>query len=205
MKKYSVKIIAIALLYTSLVVGEAGAPSVTSSVVAPTARQTKIAVIDPQKIMMESEEYRDKFSEMQIEFQKRSMDLNKQAEDLNKKTRAASAPNAAAPEREMLKDLAKQQKDIEIEGTSMQQEFNERHGKLQADLAKRVDDAIEVVAKDKWDAVFPKFFYASKDIDITNVVSEQLNKEYKKSKAASKFKKESKEAGTAGTTSTAKV
>ena len=140
--------------------------------------------------MGESEEYRDKMGELQAEFQKRVTDLQKQEMELKKKAQTATG---AASERELLKDLAKQQKDIEIEGNSLQREFGDRQQEMQMALAQKVDAAVEVVAKDKWDAVFPKFFYAAADINITDAVTKQLNQEYKKSKAAAKFKKETKE------------
>lgn len=185
------------LIVSSLIYAEvsnsASAAPAASSVAAPVARATKIAVVDPQKIIGESEEYRDKIAEMQAEFQKRVADLQKQEEELKKKARAASAPSAsaAAPERDVMKDLAKKQKDIEIESRSLESEFQQRQQELQMVLAQKVDTAIETIAKDKWDAVIPKFFYASKDIDLTVAVTEQLNKDYKKAKSAAKFKKDS--------------
>jgi Skp family chaperone for outer membrane proteins len=176
-----------------LAYGQAGSPASASTTNAiPTPRATKIAVVDPQKIVAESEEYRDKISDMQLDFKKRATDLQKRDEELKKKLRSLStaANGNGSVERETSVGLLKEQKDIEIEGRSLESEFQQRQQELQIGLAQKVDVAIEAIAKDKWDAVIPKFFYASKDIDLTAAVTEQLNKEYKKTKAASKFKKD---------------
>jgi Skp family chaperone for outer membrane proteins len=151
------------------------------------ARPTKIATIDPQSVIAKSDQWKDEVEKAQVDFEKRIAELQKQKEEFNLK---AKNP-ASSVERELAKDLAKKQKDIEIEERSLQGELQQKEQEMQQKIAQKVDAAIEVVAKAQgWDAVFPKFFYASKDIDITNAVAEQMNKDFKKEKAAAKLKKE---------------
>lgn len=156
---------------------------------AKTARPTKIAIVEPQAIIAASEEWKDKATEVQQEFEKRAVDLRNQREDLAKKAKAAAG---TASERDVVKDLAKKKNDIEIEERSLDMDFQQRQQEMQMAIAQKVDAAIEAVEKAQgWDATVPKFFGSrNKDIDITQDAIEELNKEYRKEKAAKKFKKD---------------
>lgn len=178
------KIVSFVTIVSSLMVGDMIAQAAVTAVV---ARPTKVATIDPQGVIAKSDQWKEEVEKAQIDFEKRIADLQREKEDFN--TRAKGAGSAA--ERELAKDLAKKQKNIEIEERSLQMELQQKEQEMQQKIAQKVDAAIEVIAKAQgWDAVFPKFFYASKDIDLTNAVAEQMNKDYKKEKAAAKLKKD---------------
>lgn len=177
------KIMSLVTIASSVLVFNARAQASTTIV----ARPTKVAIINPQEVISKSDQWKDDVEKAQADFEKRIADLQKQKEDFNQRAKGAGS----AAERELAKDLAKKQKDIEIEERSLQMELQQKEAEMQQKIAQKVDAAIEVVAKAHgWDAVFPKFFYASKDIDVTNAVAEQMNKDYKKEKAAAKLKKD---------------
>ncbi len=179
------KIVSLVTIVSSLMVCNVNAQAAVATPMA--ARPTKIATIDPQGVIAKSDQWKDDVEKAQADFEKRIADLQKQKEDFNSRAKGAGS----AAERELAKDLAKKQKDIEIEERSLQMELQQKEQEMQQKIAQKVDEAIAVVAKAQgWDAVFPKFFYASADIDLTNAVAEQMNKDYKKEKAAAKLKKE---------------
>lgn len=166
---------------------QAKSAAATAPAKALPARATKIAVVQPQAILQSSEEWQEKMSSLQQEFEKRAVNLGKEREELAKKARESGS--AAA--REAIKDMAKKQKDIEIDERSLQADFEQRHQEAQMAIAQKVESAIEASLKaNGWDAAVPKFFYASPDIDITPLAVEEMNKEYRKEKAAKKFKKD---------------
>lgn len=149
------------------------------------AIETRIALVDPQSIIGSSDEWRDLAEEVQAEFQTKVQNLQKQKEEFNKKRSKA--------DRGDMKELAKEQNNIEIEERALQAEFQQKQQSLQMQMMGKVDLAIEEVAKAQgWDAVLPKFFYVSSRADITLDVIAEMNKAYKKQKAASKFKKTEK-------------
>lgn len=156
---------------------------------AQVARATKIAIVEPQAVIAASEEWADKSVEVQQEFEKRALDLRARREELNKLAKSATG---SAAERDAMKDMVKKQKDIEIDESLLEREFRERQQEMQVAIAQKVDAATEAVELAQgWDFSVPKFFGSRKrDCDITQAVIEELNKEYRKEKAAKKFKKD---------------
>ena len=178
------KIVSFVTIVSSLMVYNVHAQATATTV---SARATKIATIDPQGVISKSDQWKEEVEKAQADFEKRIADLQREKEDFN----ARAKNSGSSAERELAKDLAKKQKNIEIEERALQMELQQKEQEMQQKIAQKVDAAIEVVAKAQgWDAVFPKFFYASKDIDLTNAVAEQMNKDYKKEKAAAKLKKD---------------
>lgn len=143
---------------------------------------TKICFVGYQDVLQASDEWGEKVNESQKEFQQRALKLKAQEEELIKKSRQPGA---------VQKDLVKEQKDIQIEGESLQNEWQQLYQELQVSIGQKIDAAIERVEKAQgWDGHNPKMGYVNPKCDITQAVIEDLNKVYKKEKAAKKFKKE---------------
>lgn len=151
------------------------------------ARATKIAFFRPQGI--KSEEFEEMAKSLQGDFEKRVMDLRKQREDLAQKTKTLGS---AAADRDAIKDAVKQQNALEIEERSLQDDFQRYEQKIQMDMGQKMDKAVTTVVKaEGWDGAIPAVTsYVNSDVDITDRVTEELNKEFRKEKAARKFKKD---------------
>jgi Skp family chaperone for outer membrane proteins len=157
------------------------AADVCAAKVDSNTRGTRVAVVDPQSIIAGVDEWRDMAEAAQKNFQQMFDSLGAQKEEFAK-IRAAGAQADA-------KKLAKLQKDIEIEERDLEMQLQEAQKGLQMTMMQKIDAGIITVAEGKWDIVTPKVFYAHKDFDITQDVIKQMNADYKKIKAASKFTK----------------
>lgn len=167
---------------------DANAQAISTTMV---ARYTKTAYIDPQGVISKSDQWKEDVEKAQKEFERRVTDLQKQKEEFNQR---AKNP-ASSAEREVAKDLAKKKNDIEIEERSLQMELQQMEQELQQRIAQKVEAAIKVVrVAQGWDSVEPKVFDLNPDFDITNAVADQMNKDYKKEKAAAKLKKDAAKA-----------
>lgn len=142
----------------------------------------RVAVINPQVIIEKALEWVDRINDLKAYVENKAADLQKQAEAFMEKRKNAKPENH--------KDLAKEQTSIEIEQKALEQEAQNMQQVIQMDMMNKVDKAVTAVAKEEnLDIVLPKFFYASERADMTDKVIEYMNKEYKKEKSASKFKK----------------
>lgn len=185
------KKLAKALIMVSVFVAVDAYAQATSSVMV--ARATKVAYIEPQGVIAKSDQWKEDVEKAQKEFERRVTDLQKQKEEFNQR---AKNP-ASSAEREVAKDLAKKKNDIEIEERSLQMELQQMEQELQQRIAQKVEAAIKVVrVAQGWDAIEPKVFDINPDFDITNAVAEQMNKDYKKERAAAKLKKDAAKAPT---------
>lgn len=146
------------------------------------ARATKIAFVDMEEVFKNSAEGQELIGDAQKDFQERAKELQRQEEEFKKEFIAANGA--------MTKELTKKQMDLQIEGKSLQEEWNQMLGNMNMVVGKKISDSIERVLKAQgWDGWVQKMFYACPDCDVTQTVIDDLNKEYKKEKNAQKFKK----------------
>lgn len=149
-------------------------------------KEPKIRFADPQGILMQIDEGREIAEKLQAEFKTKYESLQAQEAEYNKKRSSASQAD--------MKDLAKAKKDIEIENESFKYEFEQRQQAISMQMIDKVVKGTENYIKStgSCDVILPKGLYVAPEFDITADIVDFLNKEYKKIKATSKFKKSDK-------------
>lgn len=150
------------------------------------AKPTKIAFLDTQAVMSKADPFKEDIEKAQAEFEKRVADLQKQKEDFNNR-----AKTMTQNDRELAKDLAKKKHEIDLEEQDLKIEMQKKEQEMYQKIGQKVEAAIKTVrVAQGWNAIVPKVFDVDPDFDVTNAVAEQINKEYKKEKAAAKLKKD---------------
>lgn len=146
------------------------------------AFQTKIAVLDPERCIMQSDEYRDTGERLQKKAQKFEVEIQARAEELKKKS----------VEHKITEDqFAKERSNIEIDSRKIAADLQKEGGEVQMEIMQHLNDAADQILEEQgWDAWVQKFSRRTNPkCEITDAVLKRMNENYKKSKAASKFTK----------------
>lgn len=146
------------------------------------AIQTKIAVLDPDGCIMQSEEYLATSERLQKKAQNLEAEFQGRAEDLKKKSM----------EHKITEDqFAKERSNIEIDSRKAAADLQQEGGQVQMEVMKHLNEAADQILEEQgWDAWLPKYSKKTNPkCDITDAVLARMNANYKKSKAASKFTK----------------
>lgn len=145
------------------------------------AAAVRIASVEVEKVIMTSDEFRDKASVIQKELRDRAEQLKKEYEDLEKQ-RVENKVSAA--------DLAKKRNNLEIDERDLQIEAEGRQRQLQEEMFVAFQDAVTKVAKKQnFDMIIPRFFYVAEKCNVSDIVLKELNATYNQKKAKAKFAK----------------
>ncbi len=144
------------------------------------AGDSKIGVVDLQKIMQTSNQMKDIQTKLENDFKPRRDKLvaeEKKLKDEMEKFKRDSAVMSEKKKLEAEKAIIASQQKFEREGQQYQQELSVAHNKAMEDFYNKIKEAIVAVAKsDKFDIVLQKDAapYSSDKLDITNQVMKKI-------------------------------
>jgi Skp family chaperone for outer membrane proteins len=149
----------------------------------PAQAETKIAVVNIQKVMQDStaaksvrEQLKSRQGSFESEMKKKEEDLRKQDQELSKQ-RSVLAPDAFEQKlREFREKASAAQKDVQAKKNQLDKAF----GQALNDIQKSVFDIVGAISKEKGlNAVIPtsQMLYADPALDITGEVTSRLNKQ----------------------------
>jgi outer membrane protein len=149
----------------------------------PAQAETKIAVVNIQKVMQDStaaksvrEQLKSRQGSFESEMKKKEEDLRKQDQELSKQ-RSVLAPDAFEQKlREFREKASAAQKDVQAKKNQLDKAF----GQALNDIQKSVFDIVGAISKEKaLNAVIPtsQMLYADPALDITGEVTSRLNKQ----------------------------
>jgi outer membrane protein len=167
------------IVRNTLVAGLISLATVVSS-----AADTKIAVIDNQRVLTESkagkkatEEFKKEQDKKQKDIEKRGADLNKQREDLIKKQAVLSDEAKNKRGQEFQESVAQHQEYIQ----KARLELAKKENDLLAPIAEKMKKIIEKVAKEKGCSIVlqmnPAVAWTAEENDITSDVIAAFDKE----------------------------
>ena len=147
----------------------------------PAAAEMKIAVLDAQRALVESEEAQALLQQLQEELQGEEEQVQALAQeiiDLQDKLRTDGEVMSPTEQRKVQKDIDDKKIDYQFLGNKLQKEARDR----QQELLQQMEPKITVVLEDLtelegYDLILPRgsVFYVNSKHDITRRVTEKLN------------------------------
>lgn len=146
------------------------------------AKAEKIAYVDARQLIDKAPQGKDEIKILEQSFGERNRDLKAKIELFNTKE-AELQKNAVLLSAEELNERTTELSDLQRTLQREQQAYNEDYAlsrnKGLARLEKLISDVIiEIAKREKVDLVVQQAVYASRDIDLTGKVLEQLEKNY---------------------------
>ena len=161
----------------------------------PAFAEMKVAVVDVQTAIANSDQSKKLVAEMQKEFKGQQDQLRKiqsQAAALLEKAQKNSDVMSSMQKRRLQNEIESKNSDFEYLRQKLRKQVQERRQELFQPVDKEVQQAIEdLVREDKYDLIIPAqaTLYINPVYDVTNKVTEKLNSYYaasQKSKSKSK-------------------
>jgi len=144
----------------------------------------KIGYVDARRLIDESPQGVAEIKRLEDEFSDRSrtlkgkFDLFKSRESDLQKNGVLMAPEEQEKKTAELRDM---QRELKRDQRDYNEEYNARRTQSLAELQKVISEAVIFIAnRDKYDLILQQAVFASKSIDVTNTVLEELVKRSKK-------------------------
>lgn len=148
------------------------------SLIAPALAQTKVGIVNVQRLLKESKASIAASKRLEQEFSKREADLQKFADaikNLQDQIERNSATMSESERRNKERDLADQNRDFQRKQREFREDLERRQNE---ETAKIIDTAQTVINKiaenEKFDLILRDAVFASDRVDITNRVIRQL-------------------------------
>lgn len=144
--------------------------------------ETKIAVVDVQRAILNSEEAQQKMQQIQEEFsgdEQEIKDLQADAAALNERLQKDGDVMSDSEKRKLQRQIQSKNEDFQYLRNRLQKRIESRQQELFAGTDEKVQRAIEeIVMEEDYDLIMPRqaVLYAGDIYDITSRVTEQLNK-----------------------------
>ena len=162
------KILSLSLL--SLVLAAAGA-----------AAELKVAVLDTQRALLESDEAKRLLQTAQQELQDEQDDVNKLGEEimaLQEQMQKDAQVMSATEQRRLQKELEDKQMNYQFQVNRLQKEVQDRRQELMQQMAPKIDAVLkDLIDAEGYDLIMQRgsLLYANSKHDITRKVTEKLN------------------------------
>lgn len=145
------------------------------------AAELKIAVLDTQRALVESEEAQRLLSQAQQELQAEQdqlQALNDEIVELQKKLQTDAEVMSPAEQRKLQKEIEDKQIDLQFLGNKLQKEVNDRRQELLQQMVPKIDVVLkDLIELEGYDMIMERgsLRYVNSKHDITRRVTEKLN------------------------------
>jgi len=145
------------------------------------AAELKIAVLDTQRALVESEEAKKLVERINRELQQEEADakkLNDEVRGLQEKLAKDGEVMSASEKRKVTKDIEDKQIDLQFMVNKLQKELNDRRQELLQQMVPKVDAVLkDLIELEGYDLILERgsLRYANPKHDITRKVTEKLN------------------------------
>lgn len=151
----------------------------------PAARELRIAVIDPNRVVEESPQYEEARQMLSAEVAEREADLLDQQESLDQLNERLERDGALMKEEEVKRlqnDIRARKRRLRYAKAELQEDFALRQSELRTKLVKQVEEVVRRVAKEQdIDLIVSEgVVYFSDRIDISADVVERLKEEFRR-------------------------
>ena len=164
-----------AMLMTAVAVAGLGVSAGASA-------ELKIAVLNTQRAVIESDEAKSMIEKIRSELDRDETSVRKLGEEIqaaSAKLQKDADTLSDSEKRRLQKDIEDKQIDYQFQVNKLQKEVNDRQQEIFAALAPKVDTVLkELIEKEKYDMIIQRqnLLYAKQEFDITRQVTEALNK-----------------------------
>jgi len=164
-----------ATLMTAVAVAGLGVSAAASA-------ELKIAVLNTQRAVIESDEAKSMIEKIRSELDRDETSVRKLGEEIqaaSAKLQKDADTLSDSEKRRLQKDIEDKQIDYQFQVNKLQKEVNDRQQEIFAALAPKVDTVLkELIEKEKYDMIIQRqnLLYAKQEFDITRQVTEALNK-----------------------------
>jgi outer membrane protein len=147
----------------------------------PAAAEMKIAVLDAQRALVESEEAQALLQQLQDELQPEEEQVQALAQeiiDLQTKLRTDAEVMSPTEQRKIQKDIDDKKIDYQFLGNKLQKEARDRQQELMQQMEPKITVVLEDLTElEGYDLILPRasVFYVNSKHDITRRVTEKLN------------------------------
>jgi outer membrane protein len=145
------------------------------------AAELKIAVLDTQRALLESDEAKALLAQAQSELQGEQdqlKSLQQEIVSLNDKLQKDGEIMSPAEQRKLQKDIEDKQIDLQFLGNKLQKEVNDRRQELLQQMVPKIDAVLkDLIDLEGYDLILERanLRYANSKHDITRRVTEKLN------------------------------
>lgn len=145
------------------------------------AAELKIAVLDTQRALLESEEAKRLLATAQTELQREQDELNALAQQimgLQEQLQKDAEVMSASEQRRRQKEIEDKQIDYQFLGNKLQKEVQDRRQELMQQLAPKIDAVLrDLIESEGYDLILQRgsLLFASNEFDITRKVTERMN------------------------------
>jgi outer membrane protein len=145
------------------------------------AAELKIAVLDTQRALVESEEAQSLLQQAQSELQGEQDELQKLGEEivaLQEKLQTDGEVMSATEQRRLTKEIEDKQIDYQFLGNKLQKEVNDRRQELLQQMVPKIDVVLkDLIELEGYDMIMERgsLRYVNSKHDITRRVTEKLN------------------------------
>ena len=145
------------------------------------AAELKIAVLDTQRALVESEEAQALLAQAQKELQAEQDELQALGEEivaLQEKLQTDGEVMSATEQRKLQKDIEDKQIDYQFLGNKLQKEVNDRRQELMQQMVPKIDVVLkDLIELEGYDMIMERgsLRYVNSKHDITRRVTEKLN------------------------------
>ena len=153
------------------------------SLVAPTvsAQDIRIGVVNMERILRDSQSAAQASERLNAEGQRRQEEIDALTKRFKQRLERFEKGASDMPEGERLterRELAEMERDVARRSREARDELNQRRNEEVLLLQSRAGRVIQQIAeKEKFDLVLYEFFYASKKVDITERVMNELDRD----------------------------
>ena len=150
------------------------------------AETYKIGVVNPNKLVEQSPQYDQVRKELETEFKRRNQDLiakQKQLKTLEEKLARDATVMTEDESKRLEQDIRSRRRNLNHTRDEYREDLNLRRNEELNKLLKKVSELVHRVAEEEnYDVVISQgVAFASKRVDLTNLVLQRLNEEYKAS------------------------
>ncbi|MEM7220057.1 MAG: OmpH family outer membrane protein [Pseudomonadota bacterium] len=145
--------------------------------------EMKIAVLNMQRAIAESEEAKSMIEKIQRELQTQEKDVNKIGEEiqaLQKRLEREADTLSNSEKRRLAKEIEDKGIDYKFQGNKLQKEVQDRQQEVIAAMLPKVDTVLQdIIKKERFDMVLQRsnqMLYINDRHNITSMVTEALNK-----------------------------
>jgi outer membrane protein len=145
------------------------------------AAELKIAVLDTQRALVESEEAQSLLQRAQSELESEQEELQKIGEEivaLQEKLKTDGEVMSATEQRRLTKEIEDKQIDYQFLGNKLQKEVNDRRQELLQQMVPKIDVVLrDLIELEGYDMIMERgsLRYVNSKHDITRRVTEKLN------------------------------
>lgn len=144
--------------------------------------ELKIAVLNTQRAVIESDEAKSMIEKIRSELDRDETRVRSLGEEIQKATAKLQKDAdtlSNSEKRRLQKEIEDKQIDYQFQVNKLQKEVNDRQQEIFAALAPKVDTVLkEMIEKEKYDMIVQRsnLLYVKQEFDITRQVTENLNK-----------------------------